>query len=121
MDFTTILTDYFSPIILIACLCVGYVIKGVFSNPKVNRFIPLIVMVLGLILNVWFEGSITLPVMVVGMVSGLASTGLYELVDTTILNVQKACGTKDDEEFEKTPAHAASPTDEDPGAGGVQE
>lgn len=86
-----IFADYFSPIILIACLCVGYVIKGVIGNEKVNRFIPLIVMVLGLILNVWFEGMFTLPIVVAGMVSGLASTGLYELVDTTILNVSKVC------------------------------
>lgn len=126
MDFSAILTDYFSPIILIACLCVGYVIKGIWSNPKVNRFIPLIVMVLGLVLNIWFEGEVTLPIAVVGMVSGLASTGLYELVDTTILNVQKACKVPtventEEEEFTKTPAHAANPSDEDPGAGGVQE
>lgn len=86
-----IFADYFSPIILIACLCVGYVIKAVWQSEQINRFIPLIVMVLGLILNVWFEGSIALPVIVAGMVSGLASTGLYELVDTTILNLGKAC------------------------------
>lgn len=86
-----IFADYFSPIILVACLCVGYVIKAVWKNEKVNRFIPLIVMILGLILNVWFEGAIDLPVIVAGMVSGLASTGLYELVDTTILNLGKVC------------------------------
>lgn len=86
-----IFADYFSPIILIACLCVGYVIKAVWQSEKINRFIPLIVMVLGLILNVWFEASVALPVIVAGMVSGLASTGLYELVDTTILNLGKVC------------------------------
>ena len=91
MDLSALIADYFSPIILIACLCVGYVIKAVGKNEKINRFIPLIVMVLGLGLNVWFEGTITLPVVVAGMVSGLASTGLYELVDTTILNISKTC------------------------------
>lgn len=95
MDFTTMFAEYFSPIIVVACICVGYVIKNVVSNEQVNRYIPLIVMVLGLVLNCWFEWSITLPVIVAGMVSGLASTGLYELVDTTILNVQKICHTEE--------------------------
>lgn len=94
MDISVILADYFSPIILVACLCIGYVVKAVWKSEDVNRFIPLIVMVLGLVLNVWFEGAITLPVIVAGMVSGLASTGLYELVDTTILNMKSICAPK---------------------------
>lgn len=91
MDLGVLVAEYFSPIILLACLCVGYVVKAVWKNEAVNRFIPLIVMCLGLVLNVWFEGVFTLPVIVAGMVSGLASTGLYELVDTTILNLGKIC------------------------------
>lgn len=90
MDFG-MFADFVSPIILVACLVVGYVIKAVGQSEKINRFIPLIVMILGLALNVWAEGVLTLPVVVAGMVSGLASTGLYELVDTTILNVSKFC------------------------------
>lgn len=52
MDLSVLIADYFSPIILIACLCVGYVIKAVGKSDKINRFIPLVVMALGLILNV---------------------------------------------------------------------
>lgn len=92
-----LLESYIAPLILIACLCVGYVIKNVVTTDKVNRYIPLIVLVLGALLNIWFEGIITLPVVVVGMVSGLASTGFYELIDTTILNVKKACGLPEGE------------------------
>lgn len=94
----SILEAYIAPLILIACLCVGYVIKNVITTDKINRYIPLIVLVLGALLNVWFEGVLTLPVLVVGMVSGLASTGFYELIDTTILNVRKACGLPLEEE-----------------------
>lgn len=90
----SLVAEYLSPLIVIACLCVGYIIKGVGQNEKINRYIPLIVMVLGVVLNVWWEWSFTLPVIVAGMVSGLASTGLYELVDTTILNVSKICKTE---------------------------
>lgn len=102
-----LIASYIAPLILIACLCVGYVIKNVITNQKVNRYIPLIVLVLGAILNVWFEGAITLPVIVVGMVSGLASTGFYELIDKTILNVQKVLPVKETIVIED-----ASPEDE---------
>lgn len=48
----SILEAYIAPLILIACLCVGYVIKNVVTNDKINRYIPLIVLVLGALLNV---------------------------------------------------------------------
>lgn len=93
-----LLASYIAPLILVACLCVGYVIKNVITNQEINRYIPLIVLILGAALNIWFEGAITLPVIVVGMVSGLASTGFYELIDKTILNVKKVCNLPEAEE-----------------------
>lgn len=107
----TMIEAYIAPLILIACLCVGYVVKNVIKTDAVNRYIPLIVLVLGAVLNVWFEGVFTLPVIVVGMVSGLASTGFYELIDTTILNVRKACGLPCDEK----PVEGESYTEENNG------
>ena len=74
----TIITTMISPIIVVACLCVGFVLKYAIPNKKVNHFIPLIVMVLGIILNFWATGIIALETAVAGAVSGLASTGLYE-------------------------------------------
>ena len=74
----TIITSMISPIIVVACLCIGFVIKHAIPNEKVNHFIPLIVMVLGIIFNFWFVGAFILEVAVAGAVSGLASTGLYE-------------------------------------------
>lgn len=47
----TIITSLISPIIVIACLCIGFVVKYAIPNAKVNHFIPLIVMVLGIIFN----------------------------------------------------------------------
>lgn len=60
------------------CLCVGFVIKQCLHGID-NRYIPLIMLVLGTALSIsanW--GSITLDVILGGMISGLASTGLYE-------------------------------------------
>ena len=73
------ITEYISPIIVIACLVVGYVIKNAIPNETVNRYIPLIVFVLGMALNAWACMGVTLEILVTGAVSGLASTGLYEL------------------------------------------
>lgn len=74
----TIITGMISPIIVVACLCVGFVLKYAIPNKKLNHFIPLIVMILGIVLNFWATGAIVLETAVAGAVSGLASTGLYE-------------------------------------------
>ena len=60
------------------CLCVGYIIKKIIPTDIFNRFIPLIVGVLGAVLNVWINMAITPEAVLGGLVSGLASTGLYE-------------------------------------------
>lgn len=70
--------EFISPITLVACLCVGYVIKNLVPNDEINRFIPLVVTVIGVAMSVWAEADITPSVICSGMVSGLASTGLYE-------------------------------------------
>ena len=72
------INDFISPIIVLACLCVGYVIKNIIPNEKVNNWIPLIVCVLGILLNIWNCGGVDLLVIVTGAISGLASTGFYE-------------------------------------------
>ena len=71
------LTEYFVPVIVGICLCVGYVVKT--SVPVDNKCIPAINAILGLLLAVWihFE-AITPEVILSGMFSGLAATGLYE-------------------------------------------
>lgn len=62
------------------CLCVGYIIKHLIPNETANRFIPLVVAVLGIFVNVWLNGfTITPEILLGGMVSGLASTGMHQL------------------------------------------
>ena len=77
MDLTA-LSDYLSTVIVGICLCVGYILKNIVPTDKVNRFIPLIMGVNGLALNIWMIGSITPDVILGGLFSGLASTGLHE-------------------------------------------
>ena len=76
MDF---LNDYLVMIVLAICLCVGYVIKHVIPSDGINRFIPLIMAALGVVLNVWMNGfAFTPEILLGGLASGLASTGLHQ-------------------------------------------
>lgn len=73
------LTEYAIPLIVGICLCVGYIIKNLVPSDSINKFIPLIMGVLGVLLNFWVNQQFTAEVLLGGLFSGLASTGLYEL------------------------------------------
>lgn len=73
------LKDFLVLIVVGICLCVGFVIKNIIPNQKVNRFIPLIMAVLGVGLNIWINLAITPEILLGGLVSGLASTGMHQL------------------------------------------
>lgn len=77
MDLTFI-SDFAIPVIVGICVCIGYIIKNIVTTDKINKYIPLIVGVLGVILNIWMNMSFTPQILLGGLVSGLASTGLYE-------------------------------------------
>lgn len=74
----TFLANFAVPIIVGVCLCVGYVTKNVITTDTINKYIPLIMAVLGVVLNIWINMSFTPEILLGGMFSGLASTGLYE-------------------------------------------
>lgn len=73
------LTKYAVPLIVGICLCVGYIIKNMIPSDKINRFIPLIMGILGVVLNVWVNMDFTAEILLAGLFSGLSSTGLYEM------------------------------------------
>ena len=73
-----ILTQFANAIIVGICLCIGYVIKHSLDFIP-NKYIPLIMTCLGLIMSVCTNlDKITLEVVLTGLFSGLASTGCYE-------------------------------------------
>lgn len=72
------LTQYLDLIVVGICLCVGYMIKTGFDKIP-NKYIPLIVGILGLAIKVAMSiPTINAEVILSGLFSGLASTGLYE-------------------------------------------
>ena len=73
------LTQFSIPVVIGICLCFGYILKNVVTTAKVNKFIPLIMGVLGLGLNMWINLGVSPEIILGGLVSGLASTGLYEV------------------------------------------
>ena len=80
----TVLTQYFSIVVVGICLCVGYVIKNSLDFIP-NKYIPLIMLILGLVINVLTNlNGINAEVILTGMLSGLASTGQYEMFKNSI-------------------------------------
>lgn len=74
------LNEYSVPVVVGICLCVGYVIKHSLSFIN-NKYIPLIMAVLGLTINILINlPGVTAEVILGGLFSGLASTGVHNLV-----------------------------------------
>lgn len=71
------LTNLYIPLVIAVCLVVGYLMKKFL--PTDNKWIPLVVTVLGAILGCIDAHAITLVAIASGMISGLASTGLHQI------------------------------------------
>lgn len=83
------LTQYFSIIVVGICLCIGYVIKNSLDFIP-NKYIPAIMLILGLTTNIIInlQTGISAEVILTGMYSGLASTGLHQ-VFTQLINKEE--------------------------------
>ena len=73
------LNDYLVLIIVGICMCIGYVIKNLIPTDAINKYIPLIMAVLGVGLNVWLNFAFSPEILLGGLASGLASTGMHQL------------------------------------------
>ena len=78
--------DLSSFIIVLPCaaaLIIGFLVKH--AIPAIpNRFIPLICAVIGLGVNIWVNMSFSPEILVTGLVSGVAATGMFEMVRNLI-------------------------------------
>lgn len=79
------LLQFVDPIILGICLTMGYALKHAFEKFP-NKYIPLSALCIGVILSVVLnlQNGITAEIVLGGMISGLASTGLHELLRNLI-------------------------------------
>lgn len=72
-----VLKEFYMPIVVLACLCVGFVLKK--WLPTDDKWIPTIMLVLGAALGCVATGGVSLESLVCGGVSGLASTGMHQV------------------------------------------
>lgn len=78
------LSEYMIPVIVGLCLCVGYVVKKWVKDVD-NKYIPTICALLGVCVSVWISWPVVDPsVILSGLASGLASTGLHQAVTKLI-------------------------------------
>ena len=75
------LLNYINPLILGICLATGYALKTAFAKFP-NKYIPLSALVLGTLIAILInlKAEIYAEVVLGGMITGLASTGLYEML-----------------------------------------
>lgn len=72
------LNDFIVPLTLVVCICVGYIIKTSLDFIP-NKYIPLIMGEIGVIFNIFANNWHINPTAIAGgLLTGLASTGLYE-------------------------------------------
>lgn len=84
MDLSFI-AEHYVPVVLVACLVVGYCIKHISWLEAVsNEYIPTLLAVLGASLGCVAAGGVTLENIVYGAVTGLASTGLHQMFSQII-------------------------------------
>ena len=77
------LTEYFVPVIAGIVLCICFMIRK--TTDKLDRYIPLIAGVLGTLAAFWqSQFKLDPAILLTGLFSGLAATGLYEMLDNLI-------------------------------------
>ncbi len=93
MNDVSFLMQYIDLVTLGICLCVGFAIKQAF-NWLDNKYIPLAMLILGTIIAIITHlGNINTSIILSGMISGLSSTGFYEML-RNLLNGNSSDSTK---------------------------
>ena len=72
-----IINQYAEVIIMVGCLGIGYIVKHSLDFIP-NKYIPLILAVVGVLLNVWNSQGISVGIVVGGIASGLTAVGVFE-------------------------------------------
>ena len=70
-------TQYMVPLVIGFCMCIGYVIKTSLDFIP-NKYIPLIMLMVGVVINVSLNEKITAEIVIAGALSGLASIGTHQ-------------------------------------------
>lgn len=97
MDIMSFFSEYMIPVAVVICLIVGYILKN-YVKVVPNNLIPIIVTVLGIALAAWVNMAMNPDILAAGMVSGLASTGLHQLLTRTLENIGGGASAADSDD-----------------------
>lgn len=81
----SVVSNYLVVAVILVCCCIGYVIKTSL-NFIPNKYIPLIMACIGVVLNYFIAGYFNVNVLLGGMLSGLSSVGLHQAFKNLIEN-----------------------------------
>ena len=81
----SVVSNYLVVAVILVCCCIGYVIKTSLDFIP-NKYIPLIMACLGVVLNYFIAGYFNVNVLLGGMLSGLSSVGLHQAFKNLIEN-----------------------------------
>ena len=73
----TFLANYTVVVVVGICLVTGYITKKWIKDLD-NKYIPTLVAILGVVLNIWIARGVSPEIILAGAFSGLASTGLHQ-------------------------------------------
>ena len=91
--------QYMVPLIILFCMCIGYVIKTSLDFIE-NKYIPLIMVSIGIGLNIWINKQVTAEIVVAGALSRLASIGTHQTYKNLNHNKKDQENNKDDNKDE---------------------
>ena len=81
----SVISNYLVLAVILVCCCIGYVIKTSLDFIT-NKYIPLIMACIGVVLNYFIAGYFNVNVLLGGMLSGLSSVGLHQAFKNLIEN-----------------------------------
>ena len=81
----SVISNYLVVAVILVCCCIGYVIKTSLDFIP-NKYIPLIMACIGVVLNYFIAGYFNVNVLLGGMLSGLSSVGLHQVFKELIEN-----------------------------------
>lgn len=103
-------TQYMVPLVIGFCMCIGYVIKKSLDFIP-NKYIPLIVLIVGIGLNILLSKKVTTKIVIAGALSGLASIGTHQTCKC-LNNRRENYGDMTDEEKKKQQKQLDKDSDE---------
>ena len=81
----SVVSNYLVVAVILVCCCIGYVIKTSLDFIS-NKYIPLIMACIGVVLNYFIAGYFNVNILLGGMLSGLSSVGLHQAFKNLIEN-----------------------------------